>query len=288
VPIDDNPIDALKHRFEMEDLSTSPVTERVLQIAASLPLVSPLDKIVEWLKKHLAADAAERDRLMLETIASEVLKHAEELQRTQRVLTDQASRMSEEVLGPLLVDAARKAENTRAKKRVRRIGLILANAIIETSRADADEIEEMMRVAMELGDRDVYFLRELVKLEGHMLTGDLKRIPRHAAHVRWVDGPWGERVDPELDSVFNKLESYGLVSKIAPPNNFNILADYQNRFVLLPKGARFVALIKSRAETEQTSRALPVNVERRRGPAPRLDRNRRFMFALDSPVESAE
>jgi len=71
-------------------------------------------------------------------------------------------------------------------------------------------------------------------------------IPRHAAHVKWIEGPWGERVDPELDSVFNKLESYGLVSKIAPPNNFNIMADYQNRFVLLPKGTRFVALIKSR------------------------------------------
>jgi hypothetical protein len=58
--------------------------------AWSLPLVSPLDKTVEWLKGHLAADANERDKLMLETIAAEVVKHSEELQRTKKVVNDQA------------------------------------------------------------------------------------------------------------------------------------------------------------------------------------------------------
>jgi hypothetical protein len=245
VPIDDNPIDALKHQFEMEDLVISPVTGRMLQIASSLPLVSPLDKIIEWLKKHLAADAAERDRLILETIAAEVVKHGEELERTQKGLTDQASRMSEEVFGPLLVDAARRAENTRAKERVRRIGLIFANAIIETLPADGDEIEEMMRVATELSDRDVELLKELVRIEGDAVRTQ-GRIPRYDAHMRWEQGWWGIRVLPELDSVFSKLESYGLVSRIVPPNNQNIMADDQNRYVLLPKGARFVDLIKSR------------------------------------------
>jgi hypothetical protein len=248
MPIDDNPIKALQHQFEMEDLSSSPVTGKVIKIASELPIIpSPLAKIIAWLGKSMTANAAERDHLLMETIAQEIVKHGEELQQTKKVLNDQATRMSEEVLGPLLVDAFRKAENTRAKDRVRRIGLILANAMIETAPKDSDEIEEMMRVAMELSDRDIYFLKELVKLESRMLEGELKRIPRHAAHVKWIEGPWGERVDPELDSVFNKLESYGLVSKIAPPNNFNIMADYQNRFVLLPKGARFVALIESRS-----------------------------------------
>lgn len=248
MPIDANPIDALKHQFEMEDLSASPVTGRILQIASSIPLVSPLDKIVEWLKKHLAVDAAERDRLMLETIAAEVVKHGEELQRTRQIPTDRAPEMSEEVLGPLLVDAARKAESTRAKERVRRIGLILANAVIETSPTDADEIEELMRVATELSDRDVELLRELVRIEGDAVRTQ-GRIPRYDAHMRWEQGWWGTQVLPELDSVFSKLESYGLVSRIAPPNNQNIMSDYQNRYVLLPKGVRFVALIKSRTAT---------------------------------------
>ncbi|MGC2279166.1 MAG: hypothetical protein WA603_04065, partial [Candidatus Acidiferrales bacterium] len=69
MPIDENPINALKHQFEMENLSSSPVTGRVLQIASSLPLIPPpLKQAVEWLKNRITADAAERDRLMLETI----------------------------------------------------------------------------------------------------------------------------------------------------------------------------------------------------------------------------
>jgi hypothetical protein len=247
MPIDENPISALKHQFEMEDLASSPVTAKVLQVVSKLKVLPPvLSHLVDWLRGHMAAEAAERDRLMMETISEEVLRHAEELDRTKSVLADQALRMSEEILGPLLIDAFRKAENTRGKDRIRRIGLIFANAVIGTATKDSDEIEEMMRVAMELSDTDVRFLAELVKVEGYLLETELKRIPRHAAHMKWAEGPWGERVDPELDSVFNKLESFGLVSRIAPPNNFNIQADYQNRFVLLPKGARFISLIKSR------------------------------------------
>jgi hypothetical protein len=246
LPIDDNPIDALKQQFKMEDLSTSPVTEGLLKIASQLPL-GPFDKPIGWLKDLIAAQSTERNRLLLETIESEVKKHGKELERTETVVSDHVKRTSPQAMLELLLDAVRKSENTRSRERVKRISLILFNAIAEPKAADEDEVEEMMRVAMELSDRDVWFLRELVKLEGQMLMGELKRIPRHAAHVRWAEGPWGERVDPEFDSVFNKLESYGLVSKISPPNNFNLMADYQNRFVLLPKGARFVELIRSRA-----------------------------------------
>jgi hypothetical protein len=247
VPIDDNPIDALKRQFEMEDLSKSPVTDNLLKLASQLPL-GPFQGPIGWLRERIIAQSAERNRLLLETIEDEVTRHARELDRTDAAIAAHVARTTPQAMLELLLDAVRKGENTRSKERVKRISLILFNAVAEPKAADEDEVEEMMRVAMELGDRDIYFLKELVKLEGHMLLTDLKRIPRHAAHMRWADGPWGERVDPELDSVFNKLESYGLVSKIAPPNNFNIMADYQNRFVLLPKGSRFVELIRSRAE----------------------------------------
>jgi len=243
--IDDNPVDALKHQFEMEDLSRSPVAEQLLKLASYLPL-GPFSKAVSLLREHTSTQSKERVSLLLETISEEVVKHMKELDRINATIDAQAARTSPEVMRDLLLDATRRAENTRANERVQRIGLILFNSVVEPKIADADEVEEMMRVAMELGDRDIYFLKELVKLEERLLTGELKRIPRHAAHVKWIEGPWGERVDPELDSVFSKLESYGLVSRIAPPNNFNIVADYQNRFVLLPKGARFVALINSR------------------------------------------
>jgi hypothetical protein len=248
MPIDENPIDALKHQFEMEDLSKSPVTERLLKIASSLPL-GPYGKPVEWLKNYMSGQSAERNRLLLETIADEVKKHGEELERTKSVINANTERTRPEVMLELLLDAARKAESTRAKERIKRIGLILFNAIAEPRVADADEVEEMMRVAMELSDRDIVYLKELIKIEGKLFEAR-DHIPRYDAHTLWINGFWGDRVIPEIDSVFSKLESYGLVGRIAAPNNMNIMADIQNRYVLLPKGARFVALIKSRGTTE--------------------------------------
>lgn len=53
-----------------------------------------------------------------------------------------------------------------------------------------------------------------------------------------------------LDSVFSKLESYGLVARIPPPNNLNITADFQNRYARLSKGLRFVELARSSADSD--------------------------------------
>ncbi len=94
----------------------------------------------------------------------------------------------------------------------------------------------MMRVAMELSDRDIVFLGELTRIEGSLLqTQD--HISRYEAHTRWEQGFWANLVFPEADSVFSKLESYGLVARIPPSNNQNIMADVQNHYVLLAKGA---------------------------------------------------
>ena len=51
-------------------------------------------------------------------------------------------------------------------------------------------------------------------------------------------------MDPELDSTFSKLESFGLVVRLAPPNNLNIMADFQNRYALLRKGLDFAGFVR--------------------------------------------
>lgn len=248
MPIDDNPIDALNRQFEMEDLSKSPVTEQLLKLASYLPL-GPLGKVVDWLKTHIANQSTERNQLLLETIESEIKRHGAELERTKTTVDATVKRTSPQVMFELLLDAARRAANVRAEARVKRIGLILFNAIAEPKAADTDEVEEMMRVAMELSDRDIVYLRELIRIEGKLLEGR-DHISRYDAHTLWINGFWGDRVIPEIDSIFSKLESYGLVGRIAAPNNMNIMADIQTRYVLLPKGARFVELIKSRGIAE--------------------------------------
>ncbi len=246
MPADDHPFDALKSQFQMEDLSVSPVTKMVLDVISSMPLMWPFDKIIERLKAHLAADSLERMRLMLETCMNEVRKHENEIKQLRVAMTAEESQGREEVLRGLLLDAARKAESTRAKERVKRIGLILANAVVESKPTDADEIEEMMRISMELSDRDIEYLRESIKIQGSLLqTQD--HISRYDASKSWKRGFSGNRIIPEIDCVFSKLESYGLVTRIPLPNNLNFMADFQNRYVVLQKGVRFATLIREAA-----------------------------------------
>jgi hypothetical protein len=250
MPADDHPFDALEHQLHMENLSVSPVAENLLVLASDLPVEWPFNKIVEWLRKgNLAADSQERIRLMLDTCKLEIRKHDEEMMKLRDSLDAEHRQAREELLPGLLLDAARKAESTRAKERVKRIGLILANAVTESTPTDADEIEEMMRVAVELSDRDIEFLRELLRVQGSNLQSK-DHIPRFEAHQSWEQGWWRSSINPEIDSVFSKLESYGLVARIPPPNNLNISADFQNRYVLLKKGARFATLIREAATSE--------------------------------------
>jgi hypothetical protein len=244
MPADEHPFDALKNRFESEDRGISPVTKIVADVLSPLSLPWPFPQFITKLKDLWITDAYDRIKLMIETCVAELRKHEEELQRLRESLSDKQSQERGEALNALLLDGARKAEATRARDRVRRIGLILANAAIANAMPDGDDVEELLRIAMELSQRDVTFLRELVKVEGPTLeTQD--RLARPAAYQMWERCQWTTRMDGELDSVFSKLESYGLVSRIAPPNNLNIHADFQTRFALLKKGLRFVQFIKT-------------------------------------------
>jgi hypothetical protein len=247
--IDDHPYDALEQRFQVEDTFVSPVTRKVLSLVSTLPLPWPLDKAVSKIKDHLGADSTERIRLMLETCINEVRKHEDEITRLGGTMSTRDPEKRAETSMELLLVGARRAESTRDKERVRRVGLILANALVEPDTIDPDEVEEMMRIATELSDHEVKHLRELIRIEGHMLEAQ-DHIPRSGAHTTWEQGFWGSRVNPEIDSIFSKLESYGLVARVAPPNNLNIHADFQNRYVLLKKGLRFTKLIREAAAAE--------------------------------------
>jgi len=240
MPIDDLPPDALKRHFELEDSSRSPVAKTVLDLASRFLLKWPFDKGVDWLKERFAADSRDRLNLLAESMMGVLRGHDKDIKdfKQRNIALD------------LLEDAIRKAFNTRAHERVKRIGLILANGMIEPQPRDGDEIEEMMRVAMELSDDDVRHLAELVQIEGEIVARD-GRISRYSAHEKWGQGFWGTRVHADLDSVFSKLESYGLVSRLAPPNNLNITADFQNRYALVKKGLRFVQLIREKASTPE-------------------------------------
>ena len=109
-----------------------------------------------------------------------------------------------------------------------------------------------MRIAMSISDGDILHLQELVRVEGQMIER-LGRVERYTAYKAWEQCSWGTRIEGELDSVFSKLVSYGLTAQIPPPNNMNIGADFQNRYVLLSKGLRFTNLIRRKASASRTA-----------------------------------
>ena len=246
--IDDNPIEVTRRMFDLEDTSSTPFAGGILKALHSIPKVLPfpLDKLIDRLKEEISADAAHRLEVMMEVCGDEVIRHGEKLKAIESRLDEQQAKQRTQAASELLLDASRLAVLTRSVERVRLIGLILANGILPEI-IDADETEEMMRIAMELSNIDVFYMRQLVVLEGAKLQ-IAKRIVRYDAHTIWECGSWGTSPDGELDSVFSKLESYGLVSRLAPPNNQNIMADFQNRYVLLQKGMRFVSLISSKTQ----------------------------------------
>lgn len=246
--IDDNPIEVLRKQFELEDSSKSPVPEILVRVGevlakfASLP--SALELILQKVNDKIRTDGAERIAIMLKTVADVVIKHDREIAEIRRSLSAEQKKARDEQEARLVVDGARRASTTRSIARVERIGIILARTIGAPNPPDEDEIEEMMRVATELTDQDIALLNSLVNVQGPALRGR-SHIERYTAYDSWARGPWGERVDPTLDSVFHKLESFGLVSAIAPNSTLNIFADIQTRFALLPKGLRFAELIST-------------------------------------------
>jgi hypothetical protein len=244
--IDDNPIEVLRKQFELEDISKSPVTEQVVKITAELAkflsFTSALQSILQKVGERIRTDSVERIAIMLTTVADVVLRHDRDISQLRESQSAEQKKARDEQEARLVVDGARRASATRSITRVERIGIILARTISAPIPPDEDEIEEMMRIATELTEVDVTYLRDLVSLQAQYLQGR-SHVERYTAYQSWVNGPWGDRVDPTIDSVFHKLESYGLVSAIAPNNTFNIMADIQTRFALLPKGRRFAELI---------------------------------------------
>lgn len=215
------------------------LAKRIGEGFATGGLIGAVASFSDALSAEAADTSAENSRYLLSIVIDEVKRLSD--------ASDRLSQEHQEFLDrdwiQLLIDADLKARATRARERVERIARILSHSAHDGPSTPADDVEEMMRIAMQLSDRDVVFLRKLADSHGKMLENQ-NRIPRYAA---WTNWPWGDRLDAELESVFSKLESFGLVSRLAPPNNLNLCADIQGRFALLKKGVQFLTYVQEAA-----------------------------------------
>ncbi len=240
----DDPLDALDKQFENEERSTDPVLKRLVDLASVLPLPWQVDKIIQRIIGYLNADRLEKIELTINVIRDELRRHEGRLREIATANKEDAERKFQEWL-PLVKDGVERAQRTRANERIVRIGKILAKSLVAIDSPKPDDVEEMMRIAMELSDREVELLAEIVRVQGGMLDAG-GRVPRYQAWQSWEAGSWGAVPDGRVESVFSKLESFGLVSRVVPPNNLNILADIASRYSLLRKGVEFVNFVSQK------------------------------------------
>lgn len=239
----DDPIEALEKQLELEENSSSIISHALLTKIQLLPLPWPLNAAINALDKQIDNDRYDRLKIYIQTVANTVKAIQELVEQNSHRLDDIEATQRAESTCRLLIEGARRVASTRSIPRVVRIGVILARGVTEEKLPDEDEIEEMMRVARELIELDIDYLEELVRIYGEIVKKN-GRVDRYTAFQLWSSGRWGESTNPEIDSVCSKLVSFGFVASIPGNNTLNVMADIQNRYVLLPKGLRFTELIR--------------------------------------------
>ena len=148
----DNPIDAAKSILASEEREHSPVRMYAARVAEFVPGL-----IGKALLKVLSENSAKKLEYLIEVLNQEFVYLHE---RVDRLLSESAEhrQFAEHVWPALALDALRKTEQTRSKDRIRRIGEILGRSLVQAVPPQGDEVEEMMRVAVDLSDRDVLLL----------------------------------------------------------------------------------------------------------------------------------
>lgn len=150
----------------------------------------------------------------------------------------------------LVLDAERKARQTRTKGRVLRLAVIVSNAAKDDPPSSPDQVEDMLRIAMEVDDIDVVVLNEAVRVQGHLTQG--ARPSRHAVREAWRKAQWRDLgiAATQLDAITGKLQSLSMLWRLEQPSNHNENAPMTSDFLVLQRGFDFIAALKERATNE--------------------------------------
>jgi hypothetical protein len=239
MPIDD-PIKAAETQLAAEERERSPVRRYVSKVSDFVP-----NPIANALSNFLRDDSEAKLQYLIDVMKDEIAYLRSDVERLISE-SKQYRQFTENVWPSLVLDAFRKAEQTRAKDRIERIGHILTQSLMQSPPPSGDEVEELMRIAMDLSDREVSLLAEIARLQGPALTGDGS--PTQFSQTSWAAArlpQLGMNVE-DVFSIGPKLESFGLIREtLESRRGTSVPRPWP--YALLPKGLRFLELAKRRS-----------------------------------------
>ncbi|MFZ0913564.1 MAG: hypothetical protein WBQ76_11705 [Candidatus Korobacteraceae bacterium] len=231
----DNVFDQVEALIASDERQALPEpADAILRAMAKVPGAGPVVALVRYESER---QRAENSDLMLRTAWAELKRVSFDVENLREDATtrDEVKR--------LIIDATRKAEDLRDRKRIERIGMILAHAMTLPVK-DFDKAEEMMRVARDLSDPDVLGLSYLYDAQFDMLNRNMLRIDVDEVNRCWKAAPpkISGVLEPELDSIFLKLQGLGLATSVERRDSSH--EPNARVYALLPKGADFVRYIE--------------------------------------------
>lgn len=231
MPSDDE-LSAIKFLNDSEERGRSPTAKFAKDAVAAVSAILPgtgiaLGAIVNMLDRREASNREE----LLSALLTRVRENSSDLVRLTAQSEDHARFFKEEFPG-LVVEAVRRSETVRSKKRIRRFAAILTHSLEVGHKDGGDYVEEMLRIATELSDWDVKVLdaalRQFAKERAQTPEGENSIAAR--AWLRMQSGISGD----ELASIGAKLQSFGLTTRIE-----GITGD-TNSYRVLERGKRFI------------------------------------------------
>jgi hypothetical protein len=239
----DDKFDAEESLIEA-DIVAEPA-EFVTDALAAIEIVPGAGIVKHFIERKRAAN---RDALLqlLKRRLDHLMAKIEELEQQYQVF------LREDWMA-LVVDGLNKAEDIRDQSRIERIANILAHAAEKGPDSDLNEAEEMTRIATELGDNEVYVLRDLVESQIGLLEQAWRPMtdPVNNAWAKKRPSFPGRETVSDLYTACAKLERFGLVTRVER-NNFKLGVN-EIPYALLKRGYDFTVWIEHERESEETS-----------------------------------
>jgi hypothetical protein len=223
---------------------------RIVKISAKLFVpgaavaAEAFEMAAEWMSRR-----PQENRNELIDVFVEELKYRGAQVDSLTASSEEHRRFMEHEMGGLLLDALQRAEEVRSKVRIAHLARILRHAAEAGPRDGSDYVEEMMRVAIDLTDRDVALLRDMEGAHPLRLARSENRYIKGSAISVWEGLNWKERgySEQEVESICCKLQSFGLVSSLDLSRRRGTAASQKNGYEILQKGLDFVAYIRKRS-----------------------------------------